>query len=85
MKGIETLSYILQKLDFDARYLDKSLRERVVGIYFPLIPLVVDNLAVITKAGNYEKRNWLICFLFIVKGRKMLFKLNSNVILRNEQ
>lgn len=73
IKGIESLLSILIKHDHDSRYATKSVREHVVSIYLPYIPFIIENLATISKATNYERKMWLSCFIFILKGLQYIY------------
>ncbi len=70
LKAVEALRYQLRKHDFDPRYQDVEKRKMVAGIYFPFILTMIDNASTIKRARRYERRNWLICFLFLLKGTK---------------
>ena len=68
IKSIESLRFILLKHEFDLRYKDTQKRETIAAIYFPFLTLVVDHITTIQKASLYEKKTWLICFLYVLKG-----------------
>ena len=75
LKAIETLRFILRKHAFDSRYKDSSEAQKYIsGIYFPYLLIVIDNIDTINTAPVYEKRIWLLCFLYLLKGikRKLL-------------
>jgi hypothetical protein len=68
IKAIITLRDQLYRHEHDARYQDPQVKERIAAIYFPFIPLVLDNWEVLQKYGPTDIRDWLICFLYILKG-----------------
>ena len=73
IQSIESLRFILLKHEFDHRYKDTQKRETIAAIYFPFLTLVVDHITTIQKATLYEKKTWLICFLYVLKGRNKSF------------
>ncbi|KAL6067850.1 Dedicator of cytokinesis protein 6 [Balamuthia mandrillaris] len=70
MTGIQTLRNLLVKHEFDPRYQDPAVIERIAGIYFPFILLMVDGERkhILEGKDNDEKRNLLLCFLHILKN-----------------
>lgn len=67
-QGIETLRYILTSHETDSRFQHQEKKERICSLYFPYVIIVVDGLPVIKSMRVYERRLWLICFMYILKG-----------------
>jgi len=67
-EAIRALRHILWKHDIDNRYAEKHRKQRVAAIYFPYIIMVLERVNVIKSMVDDEKREWLICFLWIVKN-----------------
>lgn len=40
-KAIITLKFLLQQLDIDPRYQQAPIKERIAGLFFPFLPLVI--------------------------------------------
>ena len=72
LSAITTLRNLLIKHDVDPRYQEAKRRERVAGMYFPLILIVLDaelEHKLVTEAtGSAESRSLLISFMYIVKN-----------------
>eukprot|EP00026_Physarum_polycephalum_P000247 Phypoly_transcript_00247.p1 GENE.Phypoly_transcript_00247~~Phypoly_transcript_00247.p1 ORF type:complete len:1883 (+),score=221.77 Phypoly_transcript_00247:138-5651(+) len=68
VKAIMTLRDQLYRHEHDIRFQDPSVKERIAAIYFPFVPMVLDHWEALQKYAPTDLRDWLICFLYILKG-----------------
>jgi hypothetical protein len=68
MAAVNTLRDLMWRHDHDPRYQSVQAKQRIAQIYFPYLLLVIDNYS--RARENFrddERRNWLICVLFVLK------------------
>ena len=67
--GIEFLRNLLLRHALDPRYQIKEKQMRIAGLYFPYLLNVIEDKtrAVLSFDDLEEKKNWLICFLHLLK------------------
>lgn len=76
--AICSLNMLLTKHDFDSRYQDTASRERVALIYFPIIPLLIDNYGRMERwrmEAPLERRGLYVSLLFVLKNIERGFLL----------
>lgn len=68
LKPVLILKQILAKFDLDIRYYSNSEKQKIAKLFFPYALILIDRLEMLQNADFDEKRNFLICFLFIMKN-----------------
>src|SRR5690625_928134 len=71
LMGICVVRNLLWKHCFDERY--TSIRFRISTMYFPYLLLVLENPSALKELPLEERRNWLICWLYILKDLEISF------------
>jgi hypothetical protein len=66
--AIMTLRRVLYKHDVDERYKHQAKKERIANIYFPYLVMVLDRAGVVMAMDEEERRDWLICLVWVVKN-----------------
>jgi hypothetical protein len=65
---IHTFHYILMSHEIDSRYQSPDLQQRIAGMYFPFLLIVIDNISKLKEGDFDEKRELFGCFLYILKN-----------------
>ncbi|EGG15455.1 DOCK family protein [Cavenderia fasciculata] len=68
LKAILTLREIMSRYDQSDHYNTPVIRERIAALYFPYVMIVVENFDALYKFDQAELKNWLICFIYVVKN-----------------
>lgn len=66
-RTMRCLIHILMYHDFDKKTQDKVVKKRLVALFFPFLILVVQHFEETEPMDFVEKRNLIICFLYILK------------------
>ena len=71
-EAVKTLYAVIVKNSYDERYSEPEYKERIAGIYFVLIPLILDNWGAIDKfialGSEILHRDLYSCILFIIEN-----------------
>eukprot|EP01087_Luapelamoeba_hula_P013453 TRINITY_DN3839_c4_g1_i2.p1 TRINITY_DN3839_c4_g1~~TRINITY_DN3839_c4_g1_i2.p1 ORF type:complete len:1930 (-),score=376.88 TRINITY_DN3839_c4_g1_i2:62-5851(-) len=70
VEAIRTLRNLLRKHDADIRYATSSIfMKRIAALYFPYILGLLEHLSTIQEMDDDEKRDWLVCFAWVVRNQ----------------
>ncbi|GAM22115.1 hypothetical protein SAMD00019534_052900 [Acytostelium subglobosum LB1] len=77
LKAISSLKEIMARFDTSSYFNTPQIRERIASLYFPYVLIVIDNFELISKFDKVETKNWLACFIYVVKN---LINSSTNII-----
>eukprot|EP00027_Filamoeba_sp_ATCC50430_P006902 CAMPEP_0168562256 /NCGR_PEP_ID=MMETSP0413-20121227/12026_1 /TAXON_ID=136452 /ORGANISM="Filamoeba nolandi, Strain NC-AS-23-1" /LENGTH=1688 /DNA_ID=CAMNT_0008593671 /DNA_START=186 /DNA_END=5252 /DNA_ORIENTATION=+ len=61
------LRNLFRKHELDPRYQNTNIQKFIASMYFPLIPMIIEQLYLVNEMGEVEQSRWLICFIYILK------------------
>lgn len=76
LKAISNLRIFLRMHELDPRYQTIRAQQRLSGLYFSYILILVEDPSVIKGMQQGEKEQWLACFVFLLRN-------TSTTVLRN--